>query len=564
MWLDKSVSGRTATLLEAGMILVFSLIPLFFTFPYRINIFLSFEGAYRLYLGQVPYEDFGLPLGYAYWLVPSVFFRLFGPSMYTLIIAQSFLNIVTGFSFRSLMKSFRVAPPQRLLALFIFCLSYLFINFWPWYNNSVFIYQLIGLAFMAYGLLGASGWKKPAALVAAGAFTFLSLFTKQDGGGLATVLAGTVLLYHLIVFRDWKSMLLFIAGYAGLALLMIVPFLDDGFLYWFNYGQEPHNSRINSWDFLQVIFMESQWIKFYLLAIMLFSLFKIRESAAFLKDKVWITFTLVVLGILVQALLVQVTSYIPHNVNIYFHSFAAAYILSMFLKEQWIIRRWAVAAGAVLILFWWSADYWLYAQRVLRKVLPEQEEQAEQKINRNTWMAAAEDTVKRDRSGWKVAEYDAFRGVLMPGETVEGIAAILELPVVKAKGKNTRVLNMSELTPLAEVIGYTPETNRPMWYHKNVSIFQEQIDTYCQDIRDGKYDVVLFEFIPYLNNFYPNDIRACLKEHYRYERKFLAPRTIQNTYIEVYTAPGSSQAGTPADSGNTAVSQTSHSPSSRQ
>ncbi|MFA0963180.1 hypothetical protein AB9P05_15360 [Roseivirga sp. BDSF3-8] len=537
MWLDKSVSGRTAFILEAGMIVLFSLVPLFFNFPYRINIFLSFEGAYRLYSGQVPYQDFGLPMGYAYWLVPAAFFKLFGPSMYTLVIAQSFLNIVTGFSFRSLMRSLGVPHPQLLLALLIFCLSYLFINFWPWYNNSVFIYQLIGLAFMCYGLLRATGWARAAALIAGGAFTFLSLFTKQDGGGLATVLAGTLLLYHALVFRNWKSLLWFGAGFAGLALLMIVPFLDDGFLYWFNYGQEPHYSRINAMDFLTAIFMESQWIKFYLMAILLFSIFRLREQVALFKNKVWITFTLVTLGILVQALLVQVTSYIPHNVNIYFHSFAAAYLLSMLLKAEWIDRRYAVAAGALLVVFWWSADYWLYAQRVINKIMPQQEETSEKVVSRNTWMTSAEDTVKRDRSAWKLSEYEAFKGVYMPEETIEGIAYLLNLPVVKEKGSDLRILNMSELTPLAAVIGYEPERGKPMWYHKNVAIFQPQIDEYCQEIQEGKYDVVLFEYIPYLNNFNPDEIRECLQENYELKNEFLAPRTIQNTYIELYMPP---------------------------
>src|SRR5690349_11457840 len=82
------------------LILIFSAVPLFLHFPYRINIFLSWEGAYRLYLGEVPYKDFGLPMGFGYWIVPAIFFKIFGPYLFTLIKAQFFLNIVAGLSFR--------------------------------------------------------------------------------------------------------------------------------------------------------------------------------------------------------------------------------------------------------------------------------------------------------------------------------------------------------------------------------------------------------------------------------------------------------------------------------
>ena len=69
--------------------LPFVLIPLALQLPYRVNIFLSWEGAYRLYLGQMPFRDFGLPMGYGYWLIPTGFFHLFGPSMFSMLAKMS-------------------------------------------------------------------------------------------------------------------------------------------------------------------------------------------------------------------------------------------------------------------------------------------------------------------------------------------------------------------------------------------------------------------------------------------------------------------------------------------
>ena len=45
--------------IEVILIIIFSALPMFFPdMPYRVNIYLSWEGAYRLFDGQMPYKDF--------------------------------------------------------------------------------------------------------------------------------------------------------------------------------------------------------------------------------------------------------------------------------------------------------------------------------------------------------------------------------------------------------------------------------------------------------------------------------------------------------------------------
>src|SRR6476620_9053607 len=97
---------RILSTTEIIIIILLACVPLFASFPYRLNIFLSWEGAYRLYIGQLPYRDFGMPVGYMYWVIPAVFFKIFGPQMITLVKAQAFINILAGLSFRSICKSF--------------------------------------------------------------------------------------------------------------------------------------------------------------------------------------------------------------------------------------------------------------------------------------------------------------------------------------------------------------------------------------------------------------------------------------------------------------------------
>src|SRR5688572_22054975 len=117
-------------------------------FPYRLNIFLSYEGAYRLYSGQIPYKDFGIPMGFTYWVVPAIFFKIFGPYMMSLVKAQVLLNIISGLAFRSILRHMPVTAGIRFLSILLFCISYSFLNYWPWYNHTVIVYELVSLAFL--------------------------------------------------------------------------------------------------------------------------------------------------------------------------------------------------------------------------------------------------------------------------------------------------------------------------------------------------------------------------------------------------------------------------------
>ena len=133
--------------------IVFCCIPLFATFPYKINLYLAWDGAYRMYAGQFPFRDFGMPLGYGFWLIPALFFKIFGPFMSSLIKAQVLLNALSLVAVSSIFRTFKVSSALRVLGIIFFCLSFVFVNFWPWYNHTVFVYEIIGLAFLLSGML---------------------------------------------------------------------------------------------------------------------------------------------------------------------------------------------------------------------------------------------------------------------------------------------------------------------------------------------------------------------------------------------------------------------------
>ncbi|MFL5739173.1 MAG: hypothetical protein ACJ75B_03075 [Flavisolibacter sp.] len=509
---------------EILFIIALACVPLFSSFPYRVNIFLSWEGAYRISQGEIPYRDFGMPIGYMYWTIPALFFKIFGAKMITLVKAQVFINIISGLAFRSILKSLDVQPGVRLLSVVLYCVSYSFFNFWPWYNHTVIVYEFVGLAFLLQYITGKKThwiWLSLSAL-----FIFFSFFTKQDGGGMALLLCLALLLYSCFTSRKWMALAIFSASFLIAAFAIIAPLTRFNFGYWFNHGQPPHTARLSFFDILDEFFAASQWIKFYFfLSVLLMVAFFKRGTGLSRQKNI---FFLLTLGILVEAAVLQVTSYTPPDNNIFFHSFAFAFILSLLaeLIRLDFFRVRVLMVGLLGTLLWWSGVFWKYFQRVFQKFQPPVEtvsRNGENVVNRKTYMINR-DTAEIPMSQWKYSGLKSFDKIYLPGPTVDGIYRLLQMDIVKKPG--LRVLNMSELTPLAVEIPYQEEKGPdiPLWYHLGVAMFNKEAKMYEDSIRAKHYDLVLFEYIPTLNNFYPFRIRDSLQVYYQKADSFFAPR----------------------------------------
>lgn len=508
------------TVAELAIVLTFCFVPLLFINPYRINIFLSWEGAYRLYLGQMPFRDFSLPMGYGYWVIPAVFFKIFGPYMYSLIKAQVFINLMSVLAFRGILKTFDVSQRVIFLSVVVFCFSYVSFNFWPWYNHSVVVFEIIGIYFLLRGLLKAEGLKAYLLVVASAFFIFWSIFTKQDSGAFACLIAGGLASYHAIVTRSWKKLAAFAGSFLLISAIIILPLLKYDFIYWFNYGQEPHESRINIWNFMNQILGWAYWEKFFLLLTALILMEQMRTSVSFLRNQSQVMFGWITIAILVQAMVIQVTSPVPTKNEVFFYAFAFAFCMHH-LPVSRSLHRWPYFATALLlVVFWWTGIYWRNVQRLLVAKPPIVKKQEAEAGTR-----------------YRVArEFKTMERLFLAEETIAGIHQIKNLPAFKTKTPPV-VLNMSELTPLAHELGFTPPLNQPMWYHQTVSIFDKEVAEFCEKIKSNSYDVVIFERVSEKEvvNFYPSEVLKCLHENYQYEFSFLAPRTPEESYIDVFT-----------------------------
>lgn len=517
--LEKSLSERQLFVVELLVIVFFCFIPLAFNNPYRINIFLSWEGAYRMYLGQMPFRDFSLPMGYGYWVIPALFFKIFGPYFYTLIKAQVFINLISALSFRSILKILNVPPVVILLSVVVYCFSYVSFNFWPWYNNMVFAFELLAIYFILLAIFTPGGWKMWASLVSGAFFIFFSIWIKQDAGGLGLLIIYGLLTYNAWVDQSFKKWLIFTGCFVLFAIAFIAPVYQYDFSYWFNYGQPPHKSRLVLMDFLNEILGWAYWEKFFLLMIVLFVIDKARAGRAFLENKKEVLLAMLCIGIIFQAWIIPVTSPVPEKNEVFFYAFGFAYLFTNLRLRIDLTRWYYLAVCLFFVAFWWTGIYWRNIQRIIAK-------------KPNVLEQAAKHKYRLAR------EYKTMERLFLAESTLEGIRKIMELDVVKNK-KDLKVLNMSELTSLAYEIPFTPPVNQPMWYHQTVSIFQKEVDEFCEKIRNREYDLVIFETVSPKEaiNFFPMDVLECLKENYQHEFTFLAPRHPEESYIDVFTKP---------------------------
>ncbi|HLO82630.1 MAG TPA: hypothetical protein VK166_16810 [Chitinophagaceae bacterium] len=531
------MSDRKIGYIEWTLIFVFSLFPVFLSFPYRVNIFLSWEGAYRLSEGQIPFRDFGIPLGYMFWVVPALFFKIFGPSLVTLVKAQAFINIISGIAFRSILKSFSVTPGVRLVSVIVYLLSFSFINFWPWYNHTVIVYEIVALAFLSYYLLQR---RKTVWLVLAGVFSFISFFTKQDAGGLCFIFCIILLLYDYWLEGKWQSLPIYLLSFFVMAAIIILPLFRYEFTYWYNMGQAPHSSRFNISDFLDDILLRSHGLKLSLMMVVAAGILVWYNDRELLKNKVKILHLLLTLGILTQAAILQVTSYTPPNNNIYFQAFAFAYlftVMARFLPGPWT-KPIPIMLMIAAVFLWKSELYGGYLGRMLSAVKNTGEATSatgENLVNRSNYLVMRP-TPDIPEYMWKRVDKGLFRNMRMPEPTIKGMERLLAMDLMKKR--DLKVLNMSELTPLAAEVPFELEkgSDHPLWYHLGVGMFNREAGMFESRIARKYYDLVLFESVPGLNNFYPYRVRDSIQLHYNKVDSFYAPRRGPETMgmIEVY------------------------------
>ncbi|HEY9049715.1 MAG TPA: hypothetical protein VIN08_27645 [Ohtaekwangia sp.] len=499
----------------------FIIAPLFLSLPYRVNIFLSWEGAYRLSIGQVPYEDFGLPMGICYWLIPALFFKIFGPTFLSLVKAQVFINLISILSLRGILYNLKVKPYTITLSILVFCLTYVLYNFWPWYNHSVVVYELVALFFLTKSFTVEKTSSKTIWLALAALFSAVTFFTKQDVGAIGILLSLFLLVYRALLDKERLPVITYLGAVVVIGIVSALPFLQYDFLYWFNYGQPPHSSRLDIVLLLNTFLEGSIVEKTYIALIFILLLCSFKTIKEFIEDRNQFTLAAISVCMIAQAIVTKMTSPLPTDHMTYYHVFGFACILNFFPWQRWDTFVKPAIAILLLVLLIYSAGYWKYVSDILH-------------IHSKKQPMAITNAPKP--ALWKGSSaYPTLKHVTLPESTIAGIDSIAKLPFIHNKG--LKVLNMSEITFLAKEFGYTPLTQHPLWFHVNIGMFQKQIDEINERVKNHYYDLVLFEDIPSLTEFYPYQVREALRKYYIPNNKFLAPRKLEDSSIEVFINP---------------------------
>src|SRR5690606_6649114 len=145
-----------------------------------------------------------------------------------------------------------------------------------------------------------------------------------------------------------------------------------------------------------------------------------------LYNKREMVFALLTVGILVQAAIVQVTSYTPSDGNIYFHSFAFAYIVSNINLNIKYEKAYVAVALFVLVGLWWSGEPWKLVRNKIQSL--EAFDPADTVVSRRTFIV---DTVGFQYDPkWEPAKQKVFKRIRLPKETNEGIEKLTQMPIV--------------------------------------------------------------------------------------------------------------------------------------
>lgn len=443
-------------------------------FAYFRDYSITFEGAYRIFLGQVPYRDFGTPVGPGSFAIPAVFFKLFEPNWTVFLISQQFQNACLLIAIYYILNRIYIKPVVKRVSLILFSIFYILLLSHPWYNSTATL-LMFGSAFYALGLTRVN-------IFFSGILAALCLLTKQDFGFFAFAIS-----FLFIVLRsldsDWieilpnldifsnnrwlPKLLINLLLFIGTVIAIITIFVEmtsrEGFLYWFNYGQEPHIIRPLS--FYSLLYGALGWAVMYIaLNYNNFRLF----SASLFTVVASITNSISGLGF----------------THFYYIAFLPVIIdetLSLNTRHKKLVVFLVLMLTTVLILKPLRNVYLIFESIKLQK--PEHFFFDYRKISRP--LASFPDNL--------LAFSQHTQAPSQTIELIQQLKSIADGRHIFTTKKDLSVLNLTELTPIYAEMGVEPPKELPLWFHTNISLFPREIKKIDNMLANGEFDIILLQ-----------------------------------------------------------------------
>ena len=434
--------------------------------PFRHFLFfkdygITWEGAYRIYRGQIPFIDFSSPIGPISFLIPSMFFLALGPSWHSFEIAQLAQNSVFLLTAFYILRKLGCRPIQISISLLLFTLFYLIFLSHPWYNSTATLFFFLTLAATLSQNRYAFFW--------AGVLSGFAFLSKQDTGVLSIISVGFIALFSQEnAYLPSKRSIDILKSITGTALVLLIFYLLIG------------ASNFNAWimNSLNLALQRGNGVNHFfsgfpllLLGMLCFGRFLISKER-----------------VLVYATVIFGSSFVNIQTKaLFFTTFY--FTLFLYISIDCFAKRIKGRGIYLLILISTLALSSLYRPAVSLINLGE-----------TTILGMPEPFSFNRLSVTKPLissppDIQVLNGVLAPVETFEAITEVRKLAIeVQSKtGHPSLILNISELTPIYGELNIIPPKNIPLWFDPQISISKEEANFIYQKIRQKEFDIVIFQ-----------------------------------------------------------------------
>lgn len=245
--------------LAAVMVCALPLIGLGFQQLFFRDYAIVYEGAWRVAHGQVPYQDFTMPLGPVTLWLPAWAMEHFGTGWEVQQKLQVWLHVVSTAMFLALARNLTFPWAISLVATAVYALCYALAGSLPWYNTTAIWWSM--MAFMLVGFQLRLGEGKHLAMrlaltMLATLAATLSFYSKQDAGGLTLIgLAGFLVVSYWSV-KGHKGILWWhlaaLVMTVAIATVLLNQHYGGQMLAYLNLGQSGQDVRLSPSRFLRV------------------------------------------------------------------------------------------------------------------------------------------------------------------------------------------------------------------------------------------------------------------------------------------------------------------------
>lgn len=444
-------------------------------FVYFRDYSITFEGAYRLFLGQIPYRDFGTPVGPVSFIIPAVFFKIFEPSWNIFMLSQQFQNASMLLLVYVLLGRIGVRSVTKLIALATFSVFYLLLLTHPWYNTTGTLF-LLGAVVCAIG-------PKRVSVMGAGLLTGFAVLSKQDFGLLTLLISGVLVSVTSLgsdrntilskFNRDFYlkrsvtlsiNLLLLVISTAAVIVICILLTDVELFRYWFNHGQEPHIIHTPS-------------------------IHKLLSGGAL----GWFIFIFSMCNnnyrLFVASMIIIAATITNNTSGLYFTHYYFVAFLAVVIDECLQIKTRFKVLLVLLVLsgsFAMMIGPFKNVKSVFESVLKHRPEHF-----LFDYRLLSRATVSFPH------ELQIFSShTQAPQQTIDLILELKRMSVELNKtSKDTtfKVLNISELTPIYAELQSVPPIGLPLWFHTNVALFPREIELLEKLLSGQEYDLILIQ-----------------------------------------------------------------------